>query len=128
MTEKIYGLSKLERISKKDSITHIFVEGKKIKYNSIKLVWIKVPKSEIPIKVLFTVPKKLVKLAVNRNKLRRCIKEAYRLNNHNIKQKIVNSNYSIEIALVYSSTEHESFETINHTILQLLNRLELKID
>ena len=49
---------------------------------------------EVPIKVVISIPKRLVKKAVDRNRVRRQIKEAYRLDRTNLKNNLANNKIS----------------------------------
>lgn len=74
------------------------------------------------INILFTVPKKLIKHAVDRNLIRRRIKESFRLNQFLIK-KIPNKLYLVE--LIYSYNSVLCYEKINKEVIYLLNQFNI---
>ena len=67
-------------------------------------------------KVLIRVPKQLFKHAVDRNKLRRRIREAWRINKHTL-----NNSYILGIA--YMDKERQTLQTIERAIKKTIKRL-----
>jgi ribonuclease P protein component len=70
--------------------------------------------------VLFSVPKRNHKRANKRNLLKRRMREAYRLNNAELKGAIMTQGKALDIALVYSSKEILPSKTIAHAITKIL--------
>jgi len=79
-----FGFPKSERLNSKKSIETIFLSGKSAFYFPLKAIFTleDLTGEQAPSQALFVVPKKRFKRAVDRNKLRRRIRESYRLNKH----------------------------------------------
>ena len=75
-------------------------------------------------KCLFYVPKKLFKKAVDRNKIRRRIKESYRLNKDKIN---VNDDKTLVLSLLYKCENIEKYYRINNDLLKIIDSLNLNI-
>lgn len=75
-------LGKTERLKSKKLIKKLFEEGVSIKNFPFRLVYITTEKP--PVKSSFSVPKRNFKKAVDRNRIKRLIKEAYRLEKKNL--------------------------------------------
>jgi len=74
---------KEEKLKHHKLIETLFKEGLRINTNGIQLVYLKIQHSgEFPVKAGFSVPKRIMKLAVDRNKLKRRMREVYRKNKH----------------------------------------------
>jgi len=74
-----YTLGKDEKLKSKIFIERLFAEGKRVKSFPLQLIYLPVNHfSKFPIEVGFSVPKRNIKLAVNRNRIKRLIREVYR--------------------------------------------------
>ncbi|MHB1147800.1 MAG: ribonuclease P protein component [Lutibacter sp.] len=84
-----FTLGKEEKLKSRKLIEHLFAEGKRVKSFPLQLIYLQISHdSEFPVKVGFSVPKRVVKLAVDRNRIKRMMREAYRLNKYLISEKI----------------------------------------
>ncbi|SNR51637.1 ribonuclease P protein component [Lutibacter flavus] len=76
-----FTLGKEEKLKSKKLIEQLFAEGKHVKSFPFRLVYLPVNHfGKMPIKVGFSVPKRNVKLAVNRLRIKRLMREVYRKN------------------------------------------------
>ncbi|QMU66483.1 MAG: ribonuclease P protein component [Flavobacteriaceae bacterium] len=74
-----FTLGKYERLKSKKLITQLFEEGRSLKIFPLRLAYLQTEHtSGFPVQVGFSVSKKQFKKAVDRNRIRRLIKEAYR--------------------------------------------------
>jgi ribonuclease P protein component len=72
---------KAERLSRKKWIQELFDKGSSFNFYPYRILYIPHPDgASSHNQVMFTVPKRLFKRAVDRNKIRRRMREAYRLN------------------------------------------------
>ncbi len=79
---------KKEKLKNKKLIEQLFVEGKSVSSFPIKLIYLKTSLPEgIKIQAAVTVPKKKFKSAVHRNRIKRLLRENYRLQ----KQQVFNT-------------------------------------
>jgi ribonuclease P protein component len=113
---------KLEKLSDKKLIDAIFQKkGDSIFSKPILFIYLKAElSSPFPCQVLFSASKRKFKKAVDRNKVKRLLRESYRLNKHKI-YKAIGSNQKYAICVLYLDNEIASFEKIN-------NHLTLAID
>lgn len=111
-----FSFSKDERINNKKVIKNLFESGKKLIISPFILKYL-VDQNEIRNKVLISVSKSKIKSSVKRNLLKRRIRESFRLN----KNMIDGLGYSF--ALVYSSSKILSYNEINNSLVELLNKV-----
>lgn len=116
--------SKNEKLKSKKAIDYLFSKGKSINAFPIRAIYIKKPTPEnVLINAGVVVSKKNIKLAVKRNLIKRRMREAYRLNNQELKTSLKNKDLEFDIMFIYSSKEILPFETIERKIKVLLSRL-----
>lgn len=107
-----------ERLKSKKIIKELFSRGSSF-YNYPLKIFLLPGGEAIPTQVLFTVPKKKFKKAVDRNLIKRRMREAYRLNKHLLPQH--KSSY---LALVYIADKLESYQLIESKLKRIFSRLD----
>ena len=112
--------TKAERLSSKKEITALFNEGKSFAISHIRVVYRFLPKQEErPNAILVSVPKKHFKHAVDRNLLKRRIREAYRLN----KGLLQSMPARVEFMLLYQKRRIATFAEIEEIVKKALERI-----
>ena len=123
--------SKNERLCSKIIIDEIFEKGKKVKAFPFIVTYLPINSEncewENQAKIVIAVPKKKVKLAVNRNVLKRRIKEAYRLNKQPFYTALKEKNSHLALFLVYIGKENENFSYLEKKLKLLLTDIQDKI-
>ena len=96
----------------------MYKDGKHFVAWPLRVTWQKTSEPEQPTQVLVWAPKSLFKHAVQRNHLRRLMREAYRLN-----QTILNEqNYLL--AFNYMDKEEQPFATIEKAMVKALKKVK----
>lgn len=106
---------KSEKLCGEQSIDHLYKEGKRFVVWPMRVTYM--PIADGPSQVLIWAPKSLFKHAVDRNRLRRQMREAYRLN----KQVLVDRHY--HLAFNYIDKQLQDFKTINKAMNKALKRI-----
>ncbi|RXP59460.1 ribonuclease P protein component [Lutibacter sp. HS1-25] len=108
-----YTLGKEQKLKSKTLIDQLFAEGKHVKSFPFRLIYLKVNHySEFPVRVGFSVPKRNVKLAVNRNRIKRVMREVYRKNKYAI---VDNLNEQYIFMLIYMAKEEINYAELERT-------------
>ena len=110
---------KKERLKSKKLIGKLFEEGKSIKKYPFRLIYLIQDKNSFKIKTQasFSVPKRNFKKAVDRNRIKRLIKEAYRLEQRKILQDY---NLPFVIMITYLGKKEPIFSDVKENIKELL--------
>ncbi len=76
------SLGKSEKLKSKKLIDLLFQQGNSLKAFPLRLVFIEtpLPHPDVSVQVGFSVPKRIHKLAVTRNRIKRLMRQAYRTN------------------------------------------------
>lgn len=118
--------NKNEKLKNKKLIEQLFAEGQHVFAYPLKLFYIKIEsqvQSISPCLFSVTVPKKKFKKAVDRNRIKRLIREAYRLNKTLLTPTLTQSNISLAIMVIYIAEEELPFAEIEKSIKKLLYKL-----
>ena len=75
------------------------------------------------VSILISVPKKRFHDAVDRNRVKRQIREAYRKNKHDLAEQVAQSGKGLLVALIYVSAEIETTEQIEKRMIRLLDKI-----
>jgi len=114
---------KRERLDSKIKIDNLFKSKNIFTYNKIKVHWIVKFSEENHSEILISVPKKIIPLSTKRNKIKRLIRESYRLNK-NILQL---DNQGINISFMFLSSEIPEYNSLEEKIKVILHRLNDKL-
>ena len=118
------SFKKEERLRSKKIIDLLFEKGSSFSLGPIRTIQLGVELiAGNPVQVLIAVPKKNIPQAVNRNKLKRRMREAYRKNKNILIDQLQGSDKGMAIALVYTEREVISYSDIEDKIILSLQRL-----
>jgi ribonuclease P protein component len=116
-----FKLPKNERLHSQKLIKELFDKGSSFFLYPFKVIALDMPNAEKgTYQVLFSVSKKKIKKAVDRNLVKRRMKEAYRLNKSEI---LTSPHHNKLIGLIYVSSEIGTFQFIEQKIRKILTRI-----
>lgn len=111
-----YTFPKSEKLCGQTHIDHLYRNGKRFIAWPLRVTYMP---TEDATQVLVWAPKSLFKKAVDRNHLRRLVREAYRLN----KDIIEGENMHYQLAFNYIDKEKQPYATIEKAICKALKRI-----
>ena len=121
--------SKPEHLCGEKRITRLFTQGDAFIAYPLRVVYLLEKKIDREVSsVLVSVPKKRFKRAVKRNRLKRLMREAYRLNKQVLVEKLEERNLQIHIAFNYVSDDELDFATVEKKMKLSLQKLLDKMD
>ncbi len=121
---KQFTLGKDERIKSRKLIGQLFSEGKKFTVAPFRVHYLYVEPTEPKFFLKFGagVSTKNFKKAVDRNRIRRLMKEAWRLEKKSL-QEIVKGKKLLAVFVLYTSNEIESFKVVSGKMKKIIDKL-----
>lgn len=128
MPQSKYTFKKHEKLKGKKEIENLFKNGQGFLSYPF-FIKFELTNSNNPIcKVLVTASTKKWKTAVKRNRIKRMLRELYRLNKHTLLECLKKNNCSIHLSLAYVKLEMLPFQQLNELFKNALQLLCIKID
>ena len=125
------GLERSERLKSRSLIEQLFGGGSRsLAAHPLRIVYRLKDRSEgeSPVQLLVSVPKRYFKRAVKRNRIKRQVREAYRLNKHYLTEKVdALGNKSLIIAFIWSEDRLLPSPEVSHRVVNLLKRVGEKL-
>ncbi len=119
-------LKKQERLKSKKLLTQLFEGGNSLTQFPLRLIYLKVEHaSNYPVQVAFSVPKRKFKRAVDRNRIKRLMRESYRQHKHilyhNLEDKYI-------LMCIYIDEKEHKYVDIKEKMILLLKKFVKKIN
>lgn len=118
MVPRLFIFSKEERLRGRDRVSELFSRGERFVLYPFKILYIERPENSLN-KLLVTVPKRVFSKANVRNKIKRRVREAYRLNKAQFPSK-----KKFDIGLIYISKEVLTYSFIEKKLLEAFHRFK----
>jgi ribonuclease P protein component len=127
---KQFTLGKNERLKSRKQIDQLFAEGKSFAVNPFRIYYVIDDKLSKVNELQFGVGAgaKNFKKAVDRNRIKRLTREAWRLQKNELKEKLKSSGKQLNVFFIYTGKELPDFKTIKDKVAIALKKLLDKID
>jgi len=119
-----FTFKKTERLSSLKAIEDLYKEGASFYNTDLKCIYlVKSEAQPAPCQVVFSVPKRNFKRAVDRNLLKRRMREAYRLHKHLLYEHLAQKQKNLHLLVIYTNRETRTFEEVENSLLKALKTL-----
>jgi len=119
-----YSLGKAYKLCSVKRIDRLFSEGKRLKAYPITVMFQETEEEmEHSFQVIFSVPKKRMKHAHDRNYVKRCFREILRLNKASLENHLTFCHKKINFALIYQLNERIPYVELEQKLLGAITKL-----
>ncbi len=117
-------LHKAERLNRKKVIEKMFAGGSRsFSLFPLRVVYLPVEELETPVSILVSVSKRRFKRAVKRNRVKRLVREAYRLNKSLLLETVQQRGIRLAVAFIYLSDRLADMSLIDERMKTALSRI-----
>ncbi|UKN00358.1 ribonuclease P protein component [Paracrocinitomix mangrovi] len=114
-----------ERLKSRKIIEDVYDNGKQINHFPFRLKYLLADFEDgANVKIAIAVPKRKVKKAVKRNRIKRQIREAYRLNKSDLLSKFEGKEKGLALFLVYTGEQDQNYQWLEKKLVDLLKKLQ----
>jgi len=125
MTVPRQTFTKDERLRSRKLIEQIVEEGKSIYVSPFRFSWTLTElKTQFPVQFAIAVPKRFFKRAVDRNRIKRLVREVYRKNKSGLYALLKSRNIQCALLVVFSGKKVPVYEEVEKKFLITLQRFE----
>ena len=126
--EKQFTLGKNERLKSRKQIELLFSEGKKFSIAPFRVHYLFNESASPPLQFGVGVSNRNFKKAVDRNKIKRRVREAYRLQKISLEQKVKVKKSPCRMFIIYTGKEMPEYHEVFVQVNKILEKLSHIID
>lgn len=126
-----FTFKKEERVAGKKRVENLFAHGRSFLAYPFRVVFYEYEcEASEPVAILASIPKKRLKRAADRNRMKRCVREAYRLNKNLLLSDYLLDNHRIDVAFIYVKDELSGYELVEKSVRKALREIstQLKVE
>ena len=117
------SFKKTERLKSRKTISRLFnKEGQSFAKFPLRLVFIEIEESDVPIQFTVSVSKRKFKRAVDRNRVKRQVREAYRLNKALLFEKLEFSQEKYAWMIIFTGSKMPDYEQIEKAMKKIIEK------
>ena len=118
-----YTFPKNEKLKSRKTIEQLFREGNVFSSFPLRVLWKYNESANTPVQAGIAVGSKHFKKAVDRNRIKRLIREAYRLQKNELQYQLAQQQKQLAVFIIYVGNELPDYDSIFKKTGLVLNRL-----
>jgi ribonuclease P protein component len=125
---KRFGFGRKERLKSRKAIEALFTSGKSLSQFPVRAMYKMEPSTQPIVQVGVTASKRHFKKAVDRNRIKRLLREAYRLQKHSLLETSNNKGLNLHILFMYMDKTLPGFDTVKEAVSRCLVQLQKAVE
>lgn len=125
---KQFSLNKTERLKRRKIIEQLFSEGRAVTAFPIRVQYKMLDQLLVPLQAGFSVSSRNFKRAVDRNRIKRLMREAYRLQKLPLEQALQTKEQQLALFLIYTGKELPEYTLVKEKVEAVLKKLLLTVN
>lgn len=119
-----FSFKRGERLKSRKIINQLFSKGESFGQYPLRLVWtvVQPPLSDSPVQFAVSVPKRKFPKAVDRNRIKRQVREAYRLHKHQLYESLPLEEEQLALMVIYVGKTAMSTKEIDKGMRKSIRR------
>ena len=126
IVSKQFTLGKSERLKSRKQIDHLFNDGQRFNLSFFRVFYSIANSSDVkdtPLQAGFAAGSRNFKTAVDRNRIKRLMREAWRLQKNELKRELAKQNRRMDVFLIYTGKELPVYSEVSSTIQKIIEKL-----
>jgi len=123
---KQFTLGKSERLKSRKQIEHLFNDGQRFNLSFFRIFYSIANSSDVkdaPLQAGFAAGSRNFKTAVDRNRIKRLMREAWRLQKNELKGHLAKQKRRMDVFLIYTGKELPVYSEVSSTIQKIIEKL-----
>jgi len=121
---KQFTLGKNERLKSRKQIEHLFNDGQRFNLSFFRIFYSIIDEAkDAPLQAGFAAGSRNFKTAVDRNRIKRLMREAWRVQKNELKGELSKQKRRMDVFLIYTGKELPVYSEVSFTIQKIIEKL-----
>ncbi|MDQ2720283.1 MAG: ribonuclease P protein component [Bacteroidota bacterium] len=116
-----------ERLKSRKVIQQLFEKGKTFSCFPFRILYLKTEKQLSPLQSAFSVSTRHFKKSVDRNRIKRLMRESYRLQKNNLQALLEQNHENLAVFFIYTGLELPEYELVFNKIGKAIRQVEKQL-